>query len=81
MAPLSTRVVIAFILTTSAWMAVGHTQTYPLVSGIPGRDGREGGYLVFLAHLEQPAHLAHLVAYILNQLAYPTTTPPVAVRR
>ena len=33
---------VLFILTASAWMVAGLTQTCPLLPGAPGRDGREG---------------------------------------
>ena len=33
---------VLFILTASAWMVAGLTQTCPLLPGTPGRDGRDG---------------------------------------
>ena len=33
---------VLFILTASAWMVAGLTQTCPLLPGAPGRDGRDG---------------------------------------
>ena len=42
MGPQSTEFAVLFILTASAWMVAGLTQTCPLLPGTPGRDGRDG---------------------------------------